>query len=156
MPQETPPAQLDDVIVTGTRRAPESSDGSWLRDFFGFDSGRFLLSDFGIGGSSHLVISGAGGTVAIPLDEEGRPMIGVQIGVDINVTDGDVGVSVGPGVGLDSPEPGPYVDGLTAGYWWTVPETGGGLGLYPVPGGDHGEYYWGPPPGSDLGPPLDF
>lgn len=155
MPQETPPAQLDDVIVTGTRRAPESSDVSWLRDFFGFDSGRFLLSDFGIGSSSHTVITGGGFGVALPNGDE-RPLVGVNVGLDVNPADGDVGVSVAPGITVGNPEPGPYVDGLSAGYWATVPYVSGGLAWYPLPGGDPTEGYWGPPPGSAVGPFPDF
>ncbi len=149
---EGEPTTLDDVIVTAARKdsSREVSLLDWIKDGLGFD-GQFWFQGPGPGG--HVVISGGGGAVAIPLDEDGRPHVGATVGADIDPRDGRVGVGVAPSVSWDgSVSSGPYAQAGSVGYWAEVPYTGGGIGMYPVPGGDVGEYYWGPPPGSGLAP----
>jgi len=78
-------------------------------------------------------------------DEPGY--VGVSGGLDLNITDGSVGVGVN-GVSYDpSLEPGFNGNYFEPGYYYEIPSPTGGIGPYPVPGGDPGEHYWAPPPG---------
>lgn len=145
---------VDDVVVTGQRRIQEAP--GFFADLFGFDSGGFSWGDIGLsggGGNGHVVGQVAGLGIAVPVDENGRTMVGAEIGVDIDPSDGNVVPSVPNGLSYNpSLDPGFNVGPTSVSYWAEVPYTGGGIAQYPVPGGEVGEYYWGTEPGSPLSP----
>ncbi len=74
--------------------------------------------------------------------------IGVSGGVDVDPTDGTVGVGVNDVQYDPGMTAGYNGNPLEPGYYVEIPGMGGGVGAYDVPGGDPGEHYWGPPPGS--------
>jgi hypothetical protein len=147
---------VDEVVITGIKSSESDSAGFW-RDFFGFDSGSFRLSDFGLDFShaGEVEVSIGGVTGGFPVNPDDSPTIGASAGLDVDPSDGRVPVGLSNGISYNpDPSTGLSTDGLSASYLINVPSPHGGLGYYPVPGGD-GETSFGPPPGSGLGPPSE-
>lgn len=141
--QEDEEDWVDEIVVVGERpergeNGGSSGGGSWLADLFGFDNGGFDWGDVGIQQQhpGQLEVSVLGVTGGVPLNDESAPTIGVTIGVDINPSDGSVGIGPATGVSYDpDPSLGFSADGPSLQYQQEVPSPYGGLGYYPIEGG---------------------
>jgi len=91
------------------------------------------------------------------MNDQEVPVIGVSGGLDPDPRDGNVGVGLDTGVSYN-PDVGRGLgtEGANVTYYVDVPSPYGGIGYYPVPGGEYGELYFGLPPGSALGPYPDY
>ena len=151
--------QVDDIVVTGVRKQVRDGPG-FFADLFGWDSGSFNIHDIGLGGGGnhgHVVINGgiaAGGAqVALPVDENGEVLVGSGLSAGFDPSDGSIDIGA-PGVSYEpnGVDPGFDLNVNGVNYWISLSPGSDGIGFYPVPGGEYGEYYWGAPPGSALGP----
>lgn len=147
---------VEEIVITGIKHENTESDtvGFW-RDLLGFDKGSFSFSDIGLD-SSHpgqVEVAIGGVTGGFPVNPDDSPTIGVSAGLEVDPSDGKVSLGLSNGISYNpDPSSGLSSDGLSVSYQTDVPSPYGGLGYYPVPGGDVGEAYFGPPPWVRLRP----
>lgn len=143
---------VEEIVVIGN--IASDTAGFW-RDLLGFDKGSFSFSHIGLnsGHPGQVEVAIGGVTGGFPVNPDDSPTIGVSAGLEVDPSDGKVSVGLSNGISyIPKPSSGLSSDGLTVTYRVDVPYPVGGVGAYPVPGGDVGERYWGLPPGSGLGP----
>lgn len=147
--------EMPDQVVDAPLRDRE---GFWS-DLFGFDGGGFSWGNVGIDHEhdGHIIYSLFGLSYGDSLNSDDSNLFGVSGGLDVNPRDGSVGIGLDSGVSYD-PNSGPGLSepGPSMGYYFAIPSPNGGVNYYQIPGGDPGEMYLGPPPGSPLGPYPDY
>lgn len=147
--------EMPDQVVDAPLRDRE---GFWS-DLFGFDGGGFSWGNVGIDHEhdGHIIYSLFGLSYGDSLNSDDPNLVGFAFGADVDPTDGNVSIGPDSGVHYD-PNSGPGLSdpGLSMGYYFGIPSPNGGINFYQRPDGDPGDFYFGLPPGSALGPYPDY